>query len=85
MNEMQSIHQIIVAKGAEYEVQEIDSEHLIGVVAGSPYVIRAILDRTAVIHPFDDDSPTARKLSRLDQTFVWPRDIKWKDRPLVAS
>lgn len=83
--EMKSLRQIIVEKGAEYEFVEIVANKLVGLVKGEARVVRAILDRTAVVHPFNDDSPNARKLARLDEVMVWPRDIEWRQRPSIFT
>lgn len=80
MNEMKSLHQLMIEKGADCEVEEINAEHLVGMVNGTPLVIRAVLDRTAVVHPLNDDSPVVRRLAALHEVFVWPQDIKWKLR-----
>lgn len=84
MEDMKSLFQIIVEKGDAYQLEEIDAEHLVGFFQDEPVVIKAVLENTAVVHPLNDDSPPKRRLARLESAFVWPRDIRWKLRPVSS-
>jgi hypothetical protein len=83
MPEMKSLHQIIVEKGEEYEWERIVPLHLVGMVDDNPRVITAVLERTAVVHPLNDDSPRVREVIPLHRVSIWPQDIKWEQRPFV--
>src|SRR6266704_1047130 len=83
MDKMKSLYQIITEKGADYEMESINSDHLVGMVNDEPRVIRAILERTAVVHPLNDSSPVAREVRRLEKVMVWPRDIIWQTRDKI--
>lgn len=78
MDDMKSLREIIVEKGDDYEFEEIDTDHLIGLVNEEARVIHAVLERTAVVYPFNDNHN--RSLGRLEVVMVWPRDIKWRKR-----
>lgn len=81
MNDMKSLRQIIVEKGVEYESEEIDTTHLIGLLNEEARIIHAVLERTAVVSPFNNKYN--RSLGRLENVMVWPRDIKWRKRLMV--
>ncbi len=83
LKEMKTLHQIIVEKGADYEYESIDCSHLIGMVGGEPRVIRAILDKAAVVHPLNDSSSYAREVRRFEKIMVWERDIVWEPREKI--
>ena len=83
MDDMKSLADIITEKGNEYEFEEINPDHLIGLVNGEPRVVHAILERTAIVYPFSDS--TERAVRRLGLVMVWPRDIVWRQRSRVFN
>ncbi|MDQ6771763.1 MAG: hypothetical protein M3024_02050 [Candidatus Dormibacteraeota bacterium] len=46
-------------------------------VSGRPVTVRAVLQRTAVVHPPGDDGPEVRHLVRLNRITVDPADLRW--------